>query len=65
MTNLKLFLKGSGAGIPFWDFVGSTIVTNKMIRLTSDSQSLQGGLWNIVVRIFFVYFFLLEKKYFK
>jgi len=37
---------GTGTGIPYWDFVGSTIVTNKFIRLTMDSQSLQGGLWN-------------------
>jgi mannose-binding lectin 2 len=40
---------GTGTGIPYWDFVGSTIVTNKFIRLTSDSQSLQGGLWNTIV----------------
>ena len=39
----------SSGGIPFWDYTGSTIVTNKFIRLTSDSQSLQGGLWNQVV----------------
>ena len=39
----------SSGGVPFWDYVGSTIVTNKFIRLTSDSQSLQGALWNIVV----------------
>lgn len=35
-------------GTPYWDFVGSTIVTNKFIRLTSDAQSLQGGLWNTI-----------------
>lgn len=39
---------GTGTGIPYWDFVGSTIVTNKFIRLTSDSQSNQGGLWNTI-----------------
>jgi len=37
---------GTGTGIPYWDFVGSTIVTNKFIRLTSESQSTRGGLWN-------------------
>lgn len=31
-----------------WDFVGTTIVTNKFIRLTSDVQSSKGGLWNVV-----------------
>ena len=30
---------GTGTGIPYWDFVGSTIVTNKFIRLTAESQS--------------------------
>ncbi|CAF0916737.1 unnamed protein product [Brachionus calyciflorus] len=39
---------GSSAGIPFWDFVGSTIVSNKFVRLTADSQSLQGALWNTI-----------------
>jgi len=39
---------GSGTGIPYWDFIGSTIVTNKFIRLTADAQSLQGGLWNTI-----------------
>lgn len=40
---------GSSAGVPFWDFIGSTIVSNKFVRLTSDSQSLQGALWNTIV----------------
>lgn len=40
---------GGGGGIPSWDFIGSTIVTNKFVRLTSDSQSLQGALWNTLV----------------
>jgi hypothetical protein len=43
-------------GVPYWDFVGSTIVTNKFIRLTSDSQSLAGGLWNAVVSFIFFCF---------
>ncbi|XP_013381018.1 vesicular integral-membrane protein VIP36 isoform X1 [Lingula anatina] len=29
-----------------WDFVGSTMLTNNYIRLTSDHQSMKGGLWN-------------------
>jgi mannose-binding lectin 2 len=40
---------GGGTGVPNWDFVGSTIVTNKFIRLTADSQSLVGALWNTIV----------------
>lgn len=39
---------GGGGNIPWWDFVGSTIITNKFIRLTADSQSLAGGLWNTI-----------------
>lgn len=40
---------GSGMTIPYWDFTGSTIVTNNYIRLTSDDQSLSGSIWNQVV----------------
>ena len=40
---------GGGMGLPNWDFIGSTIVTNKFVRLTSDTQSLQGALWNTIV----------------
>lgn len=35
--------------IPYWDFLGNTIVTNNYIRLTPDLQSKQGALWNAVV----------------
>lgn len=35
--------------IPYWDFMGSTLVTNNYIRLTSDIQSQQGAIWNTVV----------------
>ncbi|CAC5422571.1 LMAN2 [Mytilus coruscus] len=38
--------QGSGASMPLWDFVGSTLVTNSYVRLTSDHQSRQGGIWN-------------------
>ncbi|ODM91459.1 VIP36-like protein [Orchesella cincta] len=38
--------QGAGWQIPNWDFQGSTIVTNQYIRLTPDSRSQQGSLWN-------------------
>ena len=40
---------GSGMTIPYWDFMGSTMVTNNYIRLTPDLQSKQGAIWNSVV----------------
>jgi mannose-binding lectin 2 len=40
---------GTSGGIPFWDFIGSTVVSNKYIRLTADQQSLKGALWNSIV----------------
>lgn len=39
---------GAGFGIPNWDFTGSTVVSNKYIRLTADTQSLKGSLWSII-----------------
>lgn len=41
--------------IPYWDFMGSTMVTNNYIRLTPDLQSKQGALWNSVVSILFIF----------
>ncbi|KAG8262550.1 Vesicular integral-membrane protein VIP36 [Homalodisca vitripennis] len=41
--------QGSGMAIPYWDFLGTTMVTSNYIRLTPDSQSMQGALWNSVV----------------
>lgn len=35
--------------IPYWDFMGSTMVTSNYARLTPDSQSKQGAIWNSVV----------------
>jgi len=35
--------------MPFWDFSGSTMVTNNYVRLTPDLQSMSGNLWNQVV----------------
>ncbi|KRT81782.1 hypothetical protein AMK59_6089 [Oryctes borbonicus] len=56
--NTKDFLKrehslikpyqSTGMTIPFWDFAGSTMVTNNYIRLTPDVQSKTGTLWNTV-----------------
>ncbi|KOX69869.1 Vesicular integral-membrane protein VIP36 [Melipona quadrifasciata] len=40
--------QGSGMTIPYWDFTGSTMVTNNYIRLTPDLQSKQGAIWNSV-----------------
>ncbi|XP_076631088.1 vesicular integral-membrane protein VIP36 [Colletes latitarsis] len=38
--------QGSGMTVPYWDFFGSTMVTNNYIRLTPDLQSKQGAIWN-------------------
>ncbi|CAF3289326.1 unnamed protein product [Rotaria socialis] len=32
----------------YWHLIGNTLVTDRHIRLTSDSQSKVGGLWNII-----------------
>ncbi len=40
---------GSGLSMPFWDFLGSTVITSNYVRLTSDLQSKSGAIWNIVV----------------
>lgn len=40
--------QGMGMSVPYWDFMGSTVVTNDYIRLTTDIQSQQGSLWNSV-----------------
>ncbi|KAG7189988.1 hypothetical protein KM043_006146 [Ampulex compressa] len=40
--------QGSGMTVPYWDFVGSTMVTKNYVRLTPDLQSKQGVLWNSV-----------------
>lgn len=40
--------QGSGMTIPYWDFMGSTMVTNNYIRLTPDLQSKQGAIWNSI-----------------
>ncbi|XKL59843.1 hypothetical protein PGB90_000859 [Kerria lacca] len=39
---------GTRMTIPHWDFLGSTIVSNNYIRLTSDDQSKIGAIWNTV-----------------
>ncbi|XP_074095776.1 vesicular integral-membrane protein VIP36 [Cotesia typhae] len=40
--------QGMGMTIPYWDFLGSTMVTKNYIRLTPDLQSQQGAIWNSV-----------------
>ncbi|KAJ1525250.1 hypothetical protein ONE63_010075 [Megalurothrips usitatus] len=40
--------QGSGMTVPFWDFMGSTMVTSNYVRITPDLQSSQGSLWNTV-----------------
>jgi len=35
----------------YWDFMGSTMVTNNYIRLTPDLQSKEGAIWNTVVSV--------------
>lgn len=40
--------QASGMTMPYWDFLGSTMVTNNYIRLTPDMQSKQGALWNSI-----------------
>ncbi|EJD75847.1 hypothetical protein LOAG_17099 [Loa loa] len=40
--------QGNGMGIPYWDIQGTTMVTGQYVRLTADTQSVQGGIWNNV-----------------
>lgn len=40
--------QGSGMSVPYWDFLGSTIVTTNYVRLTPDLQSKSGAIWNTV-----------------
>lgn len=44
-----------------WVIVGSTFVSSTQVRLTSDLQSLKGGIWNNAVSKLFV---LLDKNLF-
>ncbi|KAK9889724.1 hypothetical protein WA026_007105 [Henosepilachna vigintioctopunctata] len=39
---------GSGIDIPFWQFMGSTMITPNYIRLTADLQSKRGAIWNTI-----------------
>jgi len=38
--------QGAGFGLPYWDFLGSTMVTDNHVRLTANRQSQQGAIWN-------------------
>ncbi|XP_066941649.1 vesicular integral-membrane protein VIP36 isoform X1 [Macrobrachium rosenbergii] len=40
--------QGVGTSIPYWDFLGSTMVTSNYVRLTGDIQSQRGAIWNKV-----------------
>ncbi|CAG9794749.1 unnamed protein product [Diatraea saccharalis] len=40
--------QGSSMSVPYWDFLGSTIVTSNYVRLTPDLQSKSGAIWNTV-----------------
>lgn len=40
--------QGTGMTMPYWDFMGSTMVTTNYVRLTPDLQSKQGALWNSI-----------------
>jgi len=40
--------QGTGTGIPYWDFLGHTLVTSEYVRLTANKQSQRGALWNMV-----------------
>ncbi|KAK7586127.1 hypothetical protein V9T40_004003 [Parthenolecanium corni] len=40
--------QGTGTNIPYWDFLGNTMVTNSYVRLTPDDQSRMGALWNSI-----------------
>jgi len=38
--------QSSGFGMPYWDFLGSTMVTDSHVRLTANKQSQRGAIWN-------------------
>ncbi|CAH1641467.1 unnamed protein product [Spodoptera littoralis] len=40
--------QGGGYSVPYWDFLGNTIVTSNYVRLTPDLQSKSGAIWNTV-----------------
>lgn len=46
-TLIKPYQAG-GMSIPNWDFTGTTIITSNHVRLTSDTQSQRGSIWNKV-----------------
>ncbi|KAK6633074.1 hypothetical protein RUM43_012817 [Polyplax serrata] len=38
--------QATGTTTPYWDILGNTIVTTNYVRLTPDSQSKNGAVWN-------------------
>jgi len=45
LSLIKPYL-GGGLNLPYWDFLGHTMVTTNYIRLTPDLQSKSGAIWN-------------------
>jgi hypothetical protein len=41
-------LSAANMDIPYWDIVGSTMVSGQQIRLTQNLQGRQGAIWNSV-----------------
>jgi mannose-binding lectin 2 len=37
-----------GISIPYWNWIGNTVVTDDYIRLTPDRQTKRGAVWNTV-----------------
>jgi Legume-like lectin family len=49
LLSISCFFSAAGMTVLYWDFMGSTMVTNNYIRLTPDLQSKEGAIWNTVV----------------
>ena len=37
-----------GISIPYWNWIGNTVVTDDYIRLTPDRQTKRGAVWNTI-----------------
>lgn len=59
-STVNCLISGSGMSVPYWDFLGSTIVTSNYVRLTPDLQSKSGAIWNTVVCLSLQYLQLLK-----
>lgn len=47
--NFTFSASATGTTTPYWDILGNTIVTTNYVRLTPDSQSKNGAVWNQLV----------------